>query len=83
VKEEAKKSRRKGATLHSLLKEANNDNTQELYNRIYFQPENLVSFNGLKGVYEYRTPDYRLVLTRKTYESKNDFTKYQDLATDY
>ena len=83
VKEEAKKSRKKGATLHSLLKEANNDNSQELYNRIFFEPENLVSFNGLKGVYEYRTPDYHLVLTRKTYESKNDFTKYQDLATDY
>jgi len=54
----------------------------EEYDEVYFEPKNLVSFNGLKGVYEYRTPEHRLILTRKVYAQVNNFTKYESLAYD-
>lgn len=43
-------------------------------------PDNLINFDGIKGVYEYDTATIKVKLTRKPFEYANNFQKYEKLA---
>lgn len=55
----------------------------EQLDTIVVQTDNLVGFNGLKGVYEYKVPEGKVVLSRKPIDTTSAYTRYQDLAYGY